>query len=165
MNDHFISQHRAGRAAYEEAQKQISELQKSIETKSSVVKTIQNDLERHKLEASESHKIEQVSSQIAFLVLTYVVICDLIIEPFSTWQACIKEQERLIPLEQTARVKVADLLSTMESEKNHGSVLKTVLQAKESNHIHGVYGRMGDLGAIDGEHLTCARTYAKLKYD
>ncbi|XP_073040972.1 structural maintenance of chromosomes protein 4 [Primulina eburnea] len=117
--------HGAGRAAYEEAQKQISELEKSIETKSSVVKTIQNDLKRHKLEASESHKIEQ---------------------------ACIKEQERLIPLEQTARLKVTDLLSTMESEKNHGSVLKAILLAKESNHIHGIYGRMGDLGAIDAKY-------------
>ncbi|XP_073144785.1 structural maintenance of chromosomes protein 4 [Henckelia pumila] len=117
--------HGAGRVAYEEAQKQINELQKSIETKSSVVKTIQNDLERHKLEASESHKIEQ---------------------------ACIKEQERLIPLEKTARIKVADLLSTMESERNHGSVLKAILHAKESNHIHGIYGRMGDLGAIDAKY-------------
>lgn len=41
----------------------------------------------------------------------------------------------------------------MESEKNHGSVLKAILQAKEANSIPGIYGRMGDLGAIDGELL------------
>lgn len=39
----------------------------------------------------------------------------------------------------------------MDSEKSQGSVLKAVLQAKDSNRIQGIYGRMGDLGAIDGE--------------
>ncbi|KZV54600.1 structural maintenance of chromosomes protein 4 [Dorcoceras hygrometricum] len=121
----LIEKHVAGSAAYEEAQKQISELQKSIETKSSIVKITQNELQRHKLEVSEAHKTEQ---------------------------ECIREQERLTPLEQTARLKVADLLSTMESEKSHGSVLKAILQAKESNHICGIYGRMGDLGAIDAKY-------------
>ena len=39
----------------------------------------------------------------------------------------------------------------MDSEKSQGSVLKAILQAKDSNRIQGIYGRMGDLGAIDGE--------------
>lgn len=66
-------------------------------------------------------------------------------------QECLKEQEALIPLEQAARQKVAELSSVMESEKSQGSVLKAILQAKEMNKIQGIYGRMGDLGAIDGE--------------
>lgn len=69
-------------------------------------------------------------------------------------QACLEEQERLIPLEQAARQKVVELSSIMESEKNQGSVLKAILHAKEANLIPGIYGRMGDLGAIDGEHMT-----------
>lgn len=56
----------------------------------------------------------------------------------------------MIPLEQAARQKVSELLSLMQSEKNQGAVLKAILQAKESNQIEGIYGRMGDLGAIDG---------------
>ena len=40
----------------------------------------------------------------------------------------------------------------MDSEKSQGSVLKAILQAKESNQIEGIYGRMGDLGAIDGQY-------------
>lgn len=39
----------------------------------------------------------------------------------------------------------------MDSEKSQGSVLKAILHAKESNRIQGIYGRMGDLGAIDGK--------------
>ena len=66
-------------------------------------------------------------------------------------QECIKEQEALIPLEQAAREKFAELKSVLDSEKSQGSVLKAILQAKESKQIEGIYGRMGDLGAIDGE--------------
>lgn len=88
----------------------------------------------------------------------------------------MKEQEALIPLEQAARQKVAELKSVQDSEKSQGSVLKAILNAKESNQIQGIYGRMGDLGAIDGEcyvhfvivitvvtcHLSSFRCYLKL---
>lgn len=57
----------------------------------------------------------------------------------------------MIPIEQAARQKVAELQSVVDSEKSQGSVMKAILQAKESNKIQGIYGRMGDLGAIDGE--------------
>lgn len=67
-------------------------------------------------------------------------------------QESTKQQEALIPLEQAARQQVAELKSVMDSEKSQGSVLKAILQAKESNQIEGIYGRMGDLGAIDGEY-------------
>lgn len=66
-------------------------------------------------------------------------------------QECIKEQESLIPQEQAARQKVAELVSVRESERSQGSVLKEILRAKETNQIKGIYGRLGDLGAIDGE--------------
>lgn len=59
----------------------------------------------------------------------------------------------MIPLEQAAREKLAELKSVMDSEKSQGSVLKAILRAKESNRIEGIYGRMGDLGAIDGKHF------------
>lgn len=68
-------------------------------------------------------------------------------------QKCLEEQERLILLEQAARQKVAELVSIMNSEKSQGSVLKAIMHAKESNAIPGIYGRMGDLGAIDGEYF------------
>lgn len=67
------------------------------------------------------------------------------------FQECIKEQDALIPLEQGARQKVTELKSVLDSEKSQGSVLKAILKAKETKQIDGIYGRMGDLGAIDGE--------------
>lgn len=80
-----------------------------------------------------------------------MILFPLLCEHFCLSQEFIKEQEALIPLEQAARQKVAELKSVMDSEKSQGSVLKAILQAKETNQIEGIYGRMGDLGAIDGE--------------
>lgn len=70
---------------------------------------------------------------------------------FCLLQEYIREQEALIPSEQAARQKVAELRSVLDSEKSQGTVLKAILHAKDSNRIPGIYGRMGDLGAIDGE--------------
>lgn len=68
-------------------------------------------------------------------------------------QKCVEEQEKLIVLEQAARQRVAELLAIRDSEKSQGSIIKAVMQAKESNSIPGIYGRMGDLGAIDGKYM------------
>ncbi|KAK2994629.1 hypothetical protein RJ640_025683 [Escallonia rubra] len=117
--------HEAGRAAYGDAQKELNDIQKRFETKTSSIKSIRSEIEKNKLEASEARKVEQ---------------------------ECLKEQETLIPLEQAARQKVTELLSVMESEKSQGAVLKAILQAKEASDIQGIYGRMGDLGAIDSKY-------------
>ncbi|GAV58095.1 SMC_N domain-containing protein/SMC_hinge domain-containing protein [Cephalotus follicularis] len=117
--------HEAGCAAFEDACKQMDSILKKIETKTVSVKNIQNELEKNRLEALEARKAEQLY---------------------------IKEQEALIPIEHTARQKVAEIKAVRDSEKSQGSVLKAILQAKESNQIEGIYGRMGDLGAIDAKY-------------
>ncbi|XP_062106651.1 structural maintenance of chromosomes protein 4 [Humulus lupulus] len=124
-NKLLSEKHEAAHAAFEDAQKQMEDILGAIETKTESITKIQSDLERSKLEALEAHKVEQ---------------------------ECIKEQEELIPLEQAARQKVTELKSVMDSEKSQGSVLKAILQAKDSNRIQGIYGRMGDLGAIDAKY-------------
>ncbi|KAG5621594.1 hypothetical protein H5410_006812 [Solanum commersonii] len=91
---------------------------------------------------------------------------------------CRQEQEKLIALEQSARQKLSELLALMESEKSQGSVFKALLLAKEASlffviekssqvlhllplelslggeasFIQGIYGRMGDLDAIDAKY-------------
>ncbi|KAM7250871.1 hypothetical protein ACFE04_022754 [Oxalis oulophora] len=109
-------QHEASSAAYENAQKQMGSILENIEAKTMNIKNSQSELEKNKLEALEAHKSEQ----------TY-----------------IKEQEALAPLEQAARQKVVELKSDMDSERSQGSVLKAIMQAKKSNQIEGIYGRMG----------------------
>ncbi|CAK9326874.1 unnamed protein product [Citrullus colocynthis] len=117
--------HEGGRATFDDARKQMVNILKNIEEKSSNIEQIKNELQKRKLETLKAQEEEQ---------------------------ECIKEQESLIPLEHAARQKVAELKTVMDSEKSQGSVLKAILKAKENNQIEGIYGRMGDLGAIDAKY-------------
>lgn len=117
--------HEASCVAYENAQKQMNDIEKEIGTKTASTTNIRSEIEKNKRAALEAHKMEQ---------------------------DCLKEQEELIPLELAARQKVMELSSVMESEKSQGSVLKEIMQAKQTNQIQGIYGRMGDLGAIDAKY-------------
>ena len=156
LPDHCVwsFQHDAGRAAYEDAQEQIREIHRRIDAKVSSITSIQSELQKNKLEALEARGVEKVCLwfvDFAFFICTYfdkLKCCGI-------WnlQNCLEEQEKLVLLEQAARQKVAELMSVMNSEKSQGSVLTAVLRAKESNAIPGIYGRMGDLGAIDGEYI------------
>ncbi|MBA0739330.1 hypothetical protein Gogos_012614 [Gossypium gossypioides] len=121
----LTQKHEAANTAFKDAQKEMDNILGKTETITSAIKDKQTDLEKNKLGALEAHKLEQT---------------------------CIKEQEALIPLEQAAREKFAELKSVLDSEKSQGSVLKAILQAKESKQIEGIYGRMGDLGAIDAKY-------------
>ncbi|KAJ8749963.1 hypothetical protein K2173_013878 [Erythroxylum novogranatense] len=121
----LTEKHEAGYAAFENARKQMDNILGRIETKTASIAKIQSDIVKHKSEATEAHKVEQ---------------------------DCFKEQEALMPLEQAAQQKVAELKQVVDSERSQGSVLKAILRAKESNEIEGIYGRMGDLGAIDAKY-------------
>ncbi|KAL9262973.1 Structural maintenance of chromosomes protein 4-like protein [Drosera capensis] len=123
--------HEDARKAFEGAQKQMTDIIQKIQEKSSAVAKVESELKKSKLEASEARTVEQ---------------------------ECIKEQLSLIPLEQAARQKVAELMSVMESEKSQGAVLKEILLAKDTNQIQGIYGRMGDLGAIDAKYNVAIST-------
>ncbi|KAK8710156.1 hypothetical protein V6N13_145495 [Hibiscus sabdariffa] len=121
----LTQKHEAAHTAFKDARKEMDTILGKTETMAAAIKDKQIDLETNKLKALEARKLEQ---------------------------ECIKEQEALIPLEQAAREKFAELKSVLDSEKSQGSVLKAILQAKESKQIEGIYGRMGDLGAIDAKY-------------
>ncbi|XP_047311246.1 structural maintenance of chromosomes protein 4 [Impatiens glandulifera] len=121
----LMEKHEAGHKTFVDAQKQLAEIEREIETKTAEDTRIRKALEENKHAIVEARKKEQ----------TY-----------------LNEQEKLIPLEQAARQKVTELLSVMESEKSQSSVLKAILHAKETSQIEGIHGRMGDLGAIDSKY-------------
>ncbi|XP_031491407.1 structural maintenance of chromosomes protein 4 [Nymphaea colorata] len=117
--------HDAGRKAFEDAEHQMTEIADDIRSKTADILKIQSNIDENKRDAFAARKEEQ----------------DL-----------IRTEESLIPLEQAARQKVAELHSALESEQSQGSVLKAILQAKETKQIDGIYGRLGDLGAIDAKY-------------
>ncbi|GLJ12037.1 hypothetical protein SUGI_0182570 [Cryptomeria japonica] len=123
--------HEAGRKAYEEAKSQMTEIKKKIKDKEVDLQNMQSAIEKNKLIAAEARKEEHT---------------------------CTKEEESIASLEQTARQKVSELRAILESEKSQGSVLKAILQAKDSNKIQGIYGRLGDLGAIDAKYDVAVST-------
>uniref|UniRef100_A0A0D3G9D9 Structural maintenance of chromosomes protein n=1 Tax=Oryza barthii TaxID=65489 RepID=A0A0D3G9D9_9ORYZ len=103
----------------------MESIKEQIKAKDTYIMELQEKIEKHHSEANEARKVEQ---------------------------ECLKQEESLIPLEQAARQKVAEIKTTRDSEKNQGTVLKAILQAKESKEIEGIYGRLGDLGAIDAKY-------------
>ncbi|CAK8566745.1 unnamed protein product [Lathyrus sativus] len=117
--------HEGAREAFKGAQDQMQSLSERINSKTASISQIKKDLEKNQKEASEAHKVEE---------------------------ECIKEQDTQILLEQGARQKVAELKSVLDSQKNQGSVLKAIMNAKETRQIEGIYGRMGDLGSIDAKY-------------
>ncbi|GAU42832.1 hypothetical protein TSUD_185900 [Trifolium subterraneum] len=116
--------HEGASDAYKDAQNQIKSISETIKSKTASISQIKSNIEKSKSEALEAHRVEE---------------------------ECIKEQDALILLEQDARQKVAELKSVLDSEKSQGSVLKAIMKAKETRQIEGIYGRMGDLGAIDAK--------------
>jgi structural maintenance of chromosome 4 len=66
------------------------------------------------------------------------------------FQLFLREEENLAAQELAARQKVSELRSILDSEKSQSSVLRALLEAKESGELRGIFGRLGDLGAIDG---------------
>jgi chromosome segregation ATPase len=118
-------QHDGARAELTAAQNQMESIKEQIKAKDTYIMELQEKIEKHHSEANEARKVEQ---------------------------ECLKQEESLIPLEQAARQKVAEIKTTRDSEKNQGTVLKAILQAKESKEIEGIYGRLGDLGAIDAKY-------------
>lgn len=57
---YWLFQHEAGRKAFEDAQKQMDDIVKRIDTKTADIGNMQSDLEKNKLEALEARKLEQV---------------------------------------------------------------------------------------------------------
>ncbi|XP_062181355.1 structural maintenance of chromosomes protein 4 [Phragmites australis] len=135
----LMQQKRDGaRAELTDAQNQMESIKEKIKTKESYIVELQEKIEKHQSEASEAHKVEH---------------------------ECLKQEELLTPLEQAARQKVTEIKSTRDSEKNQNAALKAILQAKESNQIQGIYGRLGDLGAIDEKYDVAISTACSgLKY-
>lgn len=68
----WLFQHEASRTAFEDAQKQMGNILERIEEKASSIAKLQSDLEKHKHEASEAHKVEEVRN--LFITIPFFVI-------------------------------------------------------------------------------------------
>ncbi|KAL5490795.1 hypothetical protein EMCRGX_G015979 [Ephydatia muelleri] len=77
-------------------------------------------------------------------------------------QQLVKVQEELKPLVEAdarlsqqlkaTRTQVEDTRSSLQANRSRGNVLDALMQQKSSGAIPGIYGRLGDLGAIDEKY-------------
>eukprot|EP00898_Chlorokybus_atmophyticus_P007674 jgi/Chlat1/7908/Chrsp68S07350 len=67
-----------------------------------------------------------------------------------TEQETVKRAAALTDRLKTVRGRVAEKKSVQSQEKSRGAVLKALLEGKATGKLTGIYGRLGDLGAIDG---------------
>uniref|UniRef100_A0A8B9QD51 Structural maintenance of chromosomes protein n=1 Tax=Apteryx owenii TaxID=8824 RepID=A0A8B9QD51_APTOW len=63
-----------------------------------------------------------------------------------------REESNAKSLVRNLRQKVEEAKSSLALNRSRGKVLEALLQQKKSGKIHGIYGRLGDLGAIDEKY-------------
>ncbi|XP_024402503.1 structural maintenance of chromosomes protein 4 [Physcomitrium patens] len=117
--------HEAGRKAYDAAVEKIQETKLEINKKEDDLVRLMTELARFQTSLNTAKEEEQVAS---------------------------KAEESLQAQEQALQQKVGEMRAVVDTEKNQGSVVKAILQARESGQIQGIHGRLGDLGAIDAKY-------------
>ncbi|NXF02815.1 SMC4 protein, partial [Smithornis capensis] len=63
-----------------------------------------------------------------------------------------REESETKDLVRNLRQKVEEAKSSLSQSRSRGKVLEALLQQKKSGNIPGLYGRLGDLGAIDDKY-------------
>ncbi|KAH0624117.1 hypothetical protein JD844_007511 [Phrynosoma platyrhinos] len=64
----------------------------------------------------------------------------------------VKEEADIKKYVQDLRQKVEEARSSLAANKSRGKVLEALMQQKKSGNIPGIFGRLGDLGAIDEKY-------------
>ncbi|KAH7432741.1 hypothetical protein KP509_07G037500 [Ceratopteris richardii] len=121
----LTEKHEAGQKAYEKAQEQIKSIKLKVVEKEKELQSIRTAIDKNQSLVKGGRDNEQLLA---------------------------KEEESISSQEQSARQKLAELQSLLNSEKSQGSVLKALMQAKESGELPGIFGRLGDLGAIAAKY-------------
>ena len=67
----------------------------------------------------------------------------------------LKQQEADLRVEvDVVRGRVAEMKEAAVSDRTRCTILNALLKAKRTGAIPGIYGRLGDLGGIDGEGIS-----------
>eukprot|EP00795_Rhopilema_esculentum_P016959 gene16959-8457_t len=69
-----------------------------------------------------------------------------------------KEEEGLATKVKSSKAKLEEVRSSLNASKSRNSVLSALMGAKKSGELPGIYGRLGDLGAIDEKYDVAVST-------
>ncbi|NWW86140.1 SMC4 protein, partial [Rhynochetos jubatus] len=151
----------------ESKEKELMEFSKVVNEARSKMDVTQSELDiylsRHNTAVSQLNKAkEDLTRTSDILKERKAVIKDLDVKLPQTEQELKekeKELERLGKEESGAkdvvrnlRQKVEEARSSLAQSRNRGKVLEALLQQKKCGNIHGIYGRLGDLGSISEKY-------------
>nr|XP_030136276.3 structural maintenance of chromosomes protein 4 isoform X1 [Taeniopygia guttata]XP_030136277.3 structural maintenance of chromosomes protein 4 isoform X1 [Taeniopygia guttata]XP_030136278.3 structural maintenance of chromosomes protein 4 isoform X1 [Taeniopygia guttata] len=117
---------------YNSALAQLSQAQEALESTSNTVK------ERKAAIRDIAEKLPQAEQQLK--------------EKENAVERLGKEESGTKDLVRNLRVKVEEAKSSLAQSRSRGKVLEALLQQKRCGNIPGIYGRLGDLGAIDDKY-------------
>lgn len=151
----------------EKKEKELMELSKAVNETRSQMDLAQSELDiylsRHKTALAQLNTAKQtLQTTSATLQERRPAIKDLQVQIPLKEQELKKDQEELEQLmkmdNETRHVvrelqqKVDEAKSSLSSNRSRGKVLDALMQLKKSGKIPGIYGRLGDLGAIDEKY-------------
>ncbi|XP_038162297.1 structural maintenance of chromosomes protein 4 isoform X2 [Cyprinodon tularosa] len=151
----------------EKKEKELMELSKAVNETRSQMDLAQSELDiylsRHKTALSQLNAAKQTLQTTSdTLQERRPAIKDLQVQIPLKEQELKKDQEELQQLMKVdndtrhvvreLRQKVDEAKSSLSSNRSRGKVLDALMQLKRSGKIPGIYGRLGDLGAIDEKY-------------
>ncbi|XP_015225758.1 PREDICTED: structural maintenance of chromosomes protein 4 isoform X3 [Cyprinodon variegatus] len=151
----------------EKKEKELMELSKAVNETRSQMDLAQSELDiylsRHKTALSQLNAAKQTLQTTSdTLQERRPAIKDLQVQIPLKEQELKKDQEELEQLMKVdndtrhvvreLRQKVDEAKSSLSSNRSRGKVLDALMQLKRSGKIPGIYGRLGDLGAIDEKY-------------
>ncbi|GBG74228.1 hypothetical protein CBR_g17940 [Chara braunii] len=119
------NKHAAAAQHYEDALKSLEDIDKRLATKKQDLERMEASVVEHNSTAGRSREEEK---------------------------ALLAEEEQLSARIQAARSKVAEMRESLTSAQSQNTILKALQQARDSGRIPGIFGRLGDLGAIDAKY-------------
>ncbi|NXG55088.1 SMC4 protein, partial [Hemiprocne comata] len=121
----YLSRHNAAVAQLQQAKEALTTTSETLKERKAAIKDIGRKLPQAEQELKEKeNKLEKLG----------------------------REGLRAKDLVRNLRQKVEEAKSSLAQSRNRGKVLEALLQQKKSGNIHGLYGRLGDLGAIDDKY-------------
>ncbi|XP_072248446.1 structural maintenance of chromosomes protein 4 isoform X1 [Leuresthes tenuis] len=151
----------------EKKEKELMELSKAVNETRSRMDLAQSELDiylsRHKTAVTQLNTAKQTLQTTSdTLQERRAAIKDLEVQIPQKEQQLKKDQgelEQLMKMDNEAREvvrelrqKVDEAKSSLSSNRSRGKVLDALMQMKKSGRIPGIYGRLGDLGAIDEKY-------------
>uniref|UniRef100_A0A3Q2DRS0 Structural maintenance of chromosomes protein n=1 Tax=Cyprinodon variegatus TaxID=28743 RepID=A0A3Q2DRS0_CYPVA len=149
----------------EKKEKELMELSKAVNETRSQMDLAQSELDiylsRHKTALSQLNAAKQTLQTTSdTLQERRPAIKDLQVQiPLKEQELKKEELEQLMKVDNDTRhvvrelrQKVDEAKSSLSSNRSRGKVLDALMQLKRSGKIPGIYGRLGDLGAIDEKY-------------